>query len=95
MALTKKDIEKLTDVFATKKDLENLSGVFATKQDLSDKVNNLRSELTDRILTSQDKIIKKIEDMTIEMKMSYSQYKRHDEQLENHEKRIKVLEVKV
>ncbi|MBI5700900.1 hypothetical protein HZC34_03510 [Candidatus Saganbacteria bacterium] len=93
---TKKDIEKLSDVFATKKDIEKLSDVFATKEDLKafatkDDLSKLRNEM----LTGQDKIIKKLEDMSIEQKMAYAQYKRHDEKIENHEVRIKTLETKV
>lgn len=76
MAITDKDIEKLSKVFATKEDLKG----YATKNDL---------------LNSQDRIIKKIEDLTTEMKISYGQYRRHEDKLENHETRIQTLESKV
>ena len=79
----------------TNKDVEKLSGIFATKDDL----NNFREEIlikvNDSISNSQDKIIKKLEDMSIEQKMAFSQYRRQEEKLENHESRIKVLEDKV
>ncbi|MFH1761482.1 MAG: hypothetical protein ABIA63_10325 [bacterium] len=74
MAITKKDIEKLSDVFATKEELKGLKN---------------------EILTGQDKILKNVEDMRLEQKMAYAQYKRHDEKIENHEKRIGTLEEKV
>lgn len=92
MAIDKKDIKKLSEVFATKEDLK----AFATKEDLKafatkKDLGNLKGE----ILVGQDKIMKKIEDITIEQKMAYSQYKRHENKLEDHEKRITSLEAKV
>lgn len=82
MALTNKDIEKLSGIFATKDDLENLR-------------SELRSELKNDFLTSQDIIIKKLEDIQLEQKMAYTQERRRDEKLENHETRIKKIEDKV
>lgn len=83
MAITKKDIEKLSEVFATKEDLKG----FATKEDLA----SLKNEM----LTGQDKIMKKLEDISIEQKMAYSQSRRQEEKTDNHEIRIKILEEKV
>jgi len=104
MAITNKDIDKLSEIFATKKDLEN----FATKKDLlaikkdvigvKDDLVSFKDEFhgfKNDILASQDKIMKKLEDISLEQKMAYSQYKRQDEKLENHERRIVALEVKV
>jgi hypothetical protein len=83
----------------TNKDIEKLSGIFATKKDLDDRLNNglnnVRSELKDQILSSEDRIMKKLEDMSIEQKMSRVQSRRHEDKIEDHEKRIKALEVKV
>ena len=81
MALTKKDIENLSNLFATKKDLEELKLDF----------QGLRNDF----LTGQDKFMKKLEDMYIEMKMFNSAFSRQEEKTENHEKRIKTLEEKV
>ena len=75
----------------TNKDIEKLSGIFSTKGELKTDISNLRNE----ILSSNDKIMKKLEDISIEQKMSFAQYKRHDEKIDDHEKRIKTLEVKV
>ena len=92
MAITTKDIEKLSEIFATKEDLK----AFATKEDLKafatkGELANLKNE----ILAGQDKIMKKIEDISLEQKMAYSQYRRQEDKIEDHEKRIKSLEVKV
>lgn len=78
MALTNKDIEKLSGIFATKEDLENLRG-----------------ELKNDFLTSQDKIISKLDEMRQEQRMSLLQERRRDEKIENHETRIKKIEDKV
>ncbi|MBI5701675.1 hypothetical protein HZC34_07560 [Candidatus Saganbacteria bacterium] len=83
----------------TKKDIENIiikfSAIFATKQELQTGLNSLKSELKNDILTSQDKIMKKLEDLSIEQKMSYAQSRRQEVKLENHEERIKHIEEKV
>ncbi len=52
MVLTKKDIEKLTEVFVV-------------KNEFNGKFSNLKSELKDQILTSEDRIMKKLEDIEI------------------------------
>jgi hypothetical protein len=83
MAITNKDIEKLSEVFitkeeakqlATKKDLER----YATKEDLKSLKDEILTKVNDDVLTSQDKIIKKLEDMSIEQKMAFSQYRRQE-----------------
>ena len=84
MAITNKDIEKLKDVFATKADLENLK--FELKNEFLTK---------SEYLSSFDKIMKKLQDMSIEMKMFLSSSRRHGDELEDHEKRIKIIETKV
>lgn len=83
MAITKKDIEKLSGVFATKDDLK----AFATKKELA--------ELRDEMLTGFDGVMKKLEDISIEQKMAYAQARRQEAKLENHEKRLVALEAKV
>ncbi|MFH1826301.1 MAG: hypothetical protein ABH823_03295 [bacterium] len=83
MAITKKDIEKLSSIFVTKSDF---------KDGLNNGLNSVKFELTNQILTSQDKIMKKLEDLSIEQKMGRLESRRHEDRLEDHEKRIKVLE---
>ena len=87
MVLTNKDIEKLSGVFVTKGEFKNELSGLATKEELKSFKND--------ILNGQDRIMKKLEDMSIEQKMAYSQDKRQDEKIENHEKRIIKLEEKV
>ena len=95
MAITKKDVEKLSEVFATKEDLSKFEAridqKFATKEEFKQVANDL-SRFRNEVTISHDKIFKKLEDMTIEMKIGYSQYRRQEDQLENHEKRLVVLE---
>ncbi|MDI6731888.1 MAG: hypothetical protein QME05_04840 [Candidatus Margulisbacteria bacterium] len=95
MALTKKDLEKLSEIFATKTDLQclrqdlgKLSEIFATKADLQ----YLRRDLEDLKTEYLDKIMKKLEDISLEQKIAFSQYKRQEEKIDNHETRIKKLE---
>ncbi len=82
MAITNKDIEKLSGVFVTKED----SKAFATNED----IRELRGEFLGRF----DKLFKKMEDMTIEMKMSYYQSREQGDKIENHEKRLVLLEAR-
>lgn len=83
MALTKKDIEKLTDVFATKDDLARL----ATKEEMNARF--------DQVTKTLDWLVGKVQSISDELKINFAQYRRHDEKLEDHEKRIKTLETKV
>lgn len=92
MAITKKDIEKLSAIFATKEDLMNFAtkdylNNFATKDDLK--------SLKDLILTIYDDLIKKFDDMKTEKLMLLTQSRRHEESFANHEERIVRLEHKV
>ncbi|OGB87265.1 hypothetical protein A3H38_03210 [candidate division WOR-1 bacterium RIFCSPLOWO2_02_FULL_46_20] len=96
MAITNKDIEKLSEIFATKDDLKR----FATKDDLKrfstkDDLADLKSEIKDDILTSQDKIMKRLDDIVTEQRMGRLESRRHGEKLEDHETRIATLEAKV
>ena len=98
MAITKKDLDKLSEKFATKADLQK----FATKADLQEfatkaDLQKFATKADLQVLKDDylDKIMKKLEDMSIEQKMAYVQYRRHDEKLEDHEKRISFVEDKV
>lgn len=88
MALTKKDIEKLKDVFATKDDLKG----FATKDDLK---NFATKDDLSRINENIDWLIGAFRKMQEDLTVRFSQYRRHDDQLENHELRIKKIEEKI
>ena len=56
MAITNKDIEKLTDHFATKADLER----FATKVDL-EKLEDRVVKFEDKVITRLDKVMGELE----------------------------------
>lgn len=77
------------------KDIEKLSGIFVTKDEFKDGLKSLRTELTDKILTSHDEIMKKLNDMSSDKIVMMGQYRRHDTTIENHEVRIKKIEEKV
>lgn len=110
MALTKKDIEKLSEIFATKKDFERLLNdfgglrndfgrlpeVFATKEDL--KRFATKEEMNarfDRVNTTLDWLVGAFRDFKDELTVRYGQVRQHNDQLENHEIRIKKIEEKV
>lgn len=93
---------------ATKEDLKIIHAEMATKEELSKvyfnldtKIDNVKNELKkeikekgDQILTSNDKQIKILEEMRIELAAHNVSYKRHDEKITDHEKRIITLELK-
>lgn len=69
MAITKKDIEKLSTIFLTKKDAEN----FATKEDLKDLRNELNRYATRADLVEfKDDIIKRLDDLRTDKLMLVS-----------------------
>lgn len=49
----------------------------------------------DKVLTGQDKILKELVDLRTENMVNANLYQRHDEKLENHEKRIIIVERKL
>jgi len=89
MAITKKDIEKLSEIFATKKDLE----AFATKKDL----NLLREEMNakfdqvdrkfDQITANLDWLMGKVQKILDELVVIAHHYREHELRLEDHEKK--------
>jgi len=102
--LTIKDIREvlipaMEEVFATKKDLDR----FATKEDMESIRLELENFITreefnqfkDQSLTNQDRIIKDLEALTQENTMQFSQNRRFSDDFENHEKRLRKLELKV
>lgn len=52
------------------------------------------TEFKDDILTSNDQLSKKMDKILVETASHTAAYKRHDVQLDGHEKRLKVLELK-
>lgn len=93
MALTKKDIEKLKDVFATKDDLRNELEKYVTKDDLH---NELKKYATrDDLIEFKDEIIKRLDDLRTDKLMLISRNREHEESIANHEERIVNLEKKV
>jgi cell division protein ZapA (FtsZ GTPase activity inhibitor) len=89
-----KEVDKKLKNFATKDDLKN----FATKDDLKKLKEELKEETIearDAILRSNDKIAKFLKDIREEQAMLIGADRRHEEKLEDHEKRINVLEIKV
>lgn len=83
MALNDKDIQKLAAVFATKQELKEATSNLATKEDL----NNVMKTL--------DWLVGKVQNLSDELKIGFGQYRRLDDQLRDHDKRIKTLETKV
>lgn len=68
----------------TGKDIETLKEVFTTKDEFKEKIN--------RVTTSLDWLMGKMETVLNELKIISSQMRGYDDKFENHEKRIKVLE---
>lgn len=98
--LTIKDIREvlipaMEEVFATKKDVESIRlelDNFVTKEDA---LNFATKDDINLVLNALDKTLRRIEDLIQENKMQFSQNRRFSDNLENHEKRIKKLELKV
>ena len=57
-------------------------------------VDNQIKDKFDKILTGQDKIFKKLDDLGQENTISTELYKRHDNKIEEHDERILALEIK-
>jgi type I site-specific restriction endonuclease len=89
MAITNKDIEKLKEVFVTKEEFNQRFEQIEIKfEGRFNEVNNKFNEVTNLI----DHVMFELRDMRQEVRINFSQYRRHDDMLENHEKRIKFLE---
>lgn len=67
---------------------------FATKRDL-EKIDEKIDSKFNAVIIGQDKILKKLEDIETEQTMDIEVHKRQDGKLENHETRIKVVEIKL
>jgi len=110
MALTQKDIKNLAEIFATKDDLKSFATKddlksfatkddlkrFATKDDLERFVTKEEfNQRFDELIGHIDWLTKAFKDMKEELTIRFGQYRRHEAQLEDHEKRIQILESKV
>ena len=87
MAITKKDVELLKEVFATKADLER----FATKKELKELEAKVDTGF-DRLLTGQDKIIRELEKSREDRIFAFAKDKEQDSRLDNLDGRVKKLE---
>src|SRR3989339_926726 len=98
MAITKKDVETLKEVFATKKDLEALKEVFVTKiefKELESKVDKLERKVDagfDRLLTGQDKLMCELEKAREDRIFAFAKDREQDSRLDNMDVRVKKLE---
>ena len=92
MSIPDEDIRKLKGIFVTKEEFNLL------KQDVSQLKSNTYDvkeelgEFKEQTSTNFDKVMKVLEEIRTELIVSHEQYRRHDEKLENHEKRLVVLE---
>jgi len=68
---------------------------FAKIDDRFAKIDKEIKEKFDKVLTGQDKILKKLEDTETEQAMDIRVHKRQNEKLENHEERIQIVEEKL
>ena len=83
-------IDKLAEI--TQRGFELLRG------EMKNEIGGLRDEMSekfDRVLSGQDKILKRSEDLETDNVMSAAVHRRQDDKLENHEERIVVVEEKV
>ena len=99
MVISDQDVEKLKGVFATKKDLESWTKALyldlASKEDLVRLENRLKENFAtkDEMFTYFDKVMKQLEDIKTEKIVIAKQLRCHDDGLEDHERRIKTLEL--
>ncbi len=94
----KMTIDKLAEL--TQRGFETLG--FEMESKMENKINGLRDELKgemsekfDRVLTGQDQILKRLENLETDNTMDMSAHRRHEDKLENHERRIIAVENKV
>ena len=86
---TKEDIKAIRSEMATKQDLSSFFGKLDAKIDkINDKLENKIQEKFDQVLTSNDKQIKILKEMRLELAAHNASYKRHDEKIDDIEKDI-------
>lgn len=94
----KNEIGGLRDEF--KSELKNEVGGlrFEIKDEVGKLRNELKSEMSekfDSVLSGQDHILKRLDDLETDSEMDTAVHHRHEDKLENHEERIVVVEEKV
>jgi len=96
--MTQRGFESLRNEFKN----EIRSEIGGLRGEMKNEISGLRDELRDemsekfdRVLSGQDKILKRSEDLETDNVMSAAVHRRQDDKLENHEKRIVVVEDKV
>lgn len=81
---------------------EMKSEIGGLRYEMKDEISGLRDKLKDEmrekfdlVLTGQDQILKRLENLETDNTMDTAVHRRHEDKLENHEKRIVVVENKV
>jgi len=85
MAITNKDVEKLKEVFATKEDLQRLK----------EETEKTASERHGEIMKNLDKLMKEKETAREDRTLAIGKDRERDRRLDDHDARIKKLEVGV
>lgn len=86
----KMTIDKLAEL--TQKGFEEMG------HEVKNEISDLRGEVEEKfgvVLNNQDQILKRLEDLETDNTMDTAVHHRHEDKLENHEKRIIVVENKV
>ena len=100
--MTQKGFEELRGEFKSelRNEIGGLRGEF--KSELKNEIGGLRDELKnemsekfDSVLTGQDHILKRLDDLETDSEMDTAVHRRQGDKLENHEERIVVVEEKV
>lgn len=101
----KMTIDKLAEL--TQRGFEEMryemkSEIGGLRYEMKDEANGLRGELKDEmsekfdmVLIGQDQILKRLENLETDNTMDTAVHRRHEDKLENHEKRIVIIENKV
>ena len=90
----KMTLDKLAEI--TQKGFEELRGEF--KNEIRNEIGGLRGEMSekfDMVLSGQDKILKRSEDLKTDNVMSAAVHCQQNDKLENREERIIIVEDKV
>jgi len=90
----KMTIDKLAEL--TQRGFEALGSEIESK--MKSEISGLKGEMKEKfdvVLNNQDHILKRLEDLEADNVMDTAVYRRHEDKLENHEKRIVVVENKI
>ena len=92
MAITKKDIETLKEVFATKVEFKGLESKVDALESKVDKLERKVDAGFDRLLTGQDKLMRELEKAREDRIFAFAKDREQDSRLDNMDVRIKKLE---